>query len=450
MKTKGKATASAVKPVSGNATKVTGLRSGWEKYIDEKGSFWGVDLLWNAVPGVNEYVVYLGSKKVETCYMNACYGIRVNTGVTNTFYVSTIKGGKLGPKVAIAVKPRTSGSTGGSSGSTGGTSTGGTTGGSTGGTTSGRLPEYSNITFGYVSGSFHLGQTWSSSLNSTLAKGASGTMKITRKKIFEREWDPSKAYDVDVYLYDTVDYNNFLIVYVANNQIIAWFTNRANMGKEGNNILMRGDTDKPKLMNWYSISNASGVMTQYSSSPAAVLMGGFALEEFGYIGQNFKQVVKDERKVGFHMVNAFRYIMGVRLGRYSNALSGADFENNTLTLNGKRFGAQPWAETMNASKKSGHWGVMSAGPLAVPGVITDAFYYNGAASYCEAIGTNVDYAYAECVTPQGPTGEFCVKGYESSKSHMDGLADVRDSAPYTALGIGISGNYNCVEIGKGY
>ena len=405
-----------------NTIKVTGLKYSWCEYGNGNSSYYAVDLEWNPAAGADKYNVYKGSAFLAQTSDPYCYEISASTTSSTTFYVAAVKNGVTGVKSGITVQPRTGGG--------GGTVT------PTGTPSGGGLPEYPNITFNYVNGSFYLGQAWSTTLDNTLSRGSSGRVKITRKNA--NDWGEGLC-NQDVYMYDTGDYNNFLTVYVSKNQIIGWWTNRTNMGQEGNNVLNRGDTDKPSMLISCAFDNREGKVPGYPKSSSVIILGGFAYSDALLRPSGWSPTVSDEKIIGFHMINAFRYICGKPIAERKLILEGLNSNGNPLYVNGKRFGAQAWAETMNASKSLVHQGIMTAGPLATAGKVTHAYCYGSPYQYDP--NSNIDIT-GEAITDGGPAGEQSLHSFEGKPTHLDLLLSGR------YIGIGMSGKYICIHPGE--
>lgn len=319
------------------------------------------------------------------------------------------------------------------------------------------IPEHPEINFSYLGTQIHIGQTWTEELMNEIQNKSSGMEKATREKIYYLSTvkngciTDSAPFDVDIYFFDIGDYNNFLIVYVARGQILQWITNMADMGANGNAHMLRGCSDEeiPFSGSRYfrNILNIT-----YPNAPEAkqgVLLGGFrfAVERDSagnqilgvYENTEYKQNIPVEKRVAFHMVNAFRYLHGDKPLQYS-----MEFDGTGMTYTGycpiaeenyvdQMFGAQAWAETMNASKNCSHRGPMPKGPLSTDGKTGDL----------DTLAADMlDWALMRCGENVGgmlrPYGEFVIDNYENSPGHIYTML----IADATHFAIGISGKYH--------
>ena len=139
---------------------------------------------------------------------------------------------------------------------------------------------------------------------------------------------------------------------------------------------------------------------------------------------------------------------GVGILQYEPYLDGG---NNTwtgsFTLRGEtynftniRYGAQPWAETENASKKIAHEGEgLDKGPLA--GAQFTISVRNTIVDYAS---NKYAYAWGENVSSGSKWGEFALTAYEASPGHLAQIIEVE----HQCIGIGISGTYHSEMYGR--
>ena len=299
--------------------------------------------------------------------------------------------------------------------------------------------ELKNVTLSYGSTTIHLGQKWTSTLKDQLAAGSSGTDYTQRANFISKDIvDPnthmlkaSYTFNEDVYMFDTGDYDNFLAVYVAGDQIVEWTTNRANMGSENGTALVRGATSLP-AHGQATMKNrlSSGAWWYNGISYNGVFIGGFQVETI-YTTNNWSRNVAGEKRIGMHFINAYRYLLGSKPLAYSSGLDGGtatwsgiiNVSGEEMIITNSRYGAQALAETNSLSKRCTH-GVQNctAGPLAgQPSGVRNTiqakavgFSYNG-----ENVGT-------------GALGEGCLTVYADSVLHLQAIYN----PDFTKIGIG--------------
>lgn len=337
--------------------------------------------------------------------------------------------------------------------------------------------EWPKITFTLGTAKFYLGQSWTSTLYSQLKANANGYEHVVRKNFVVAHsgdngwWSDGYTYqeyiyDEDVYMFNTTTYKDFLMVYVVNGQILSWTTSAANMGSNNGTAFKRGDTSWPANAT-ATVVNVQPYMEEYKEK--AALMGGFTQKDSEgddniYVNNDFvidTSMNGPEKRIGFHLTNAYRVLRDRAPLIYNKYLDG---ENNTwtgtvtlrmpslgvediYTFTNNRYGAQAYAETMDASDVLSHDARnMTAGPLSYSkGCCRDAVV-------CQASGNSV-YAPGENVAGGPSLGEavltnytgFNDTGYNSSAEHICNLLSTEWK--YIGIGLGKSGMYNCVQFG---
>jgi len=344
---------------------------------------------------------------------------------------------------------------------------GGNTGGNTGGNSGGtnipwtgciEVPEDTNVTLSYGTTTIHLGQKWSNTVYSALKSGSSGSDSISRVGFVEmRRYqvhpdygysmnEEKKTVNQDVYMIDTKDYDNFLIVYVTGGRISKWATNKTNMGKNGSSVLKRGATSFPAKANALYKNYCGfipGVVTK------GLIIGGFqqTLESASFKTGSMDS--EKEKKVAFHLINSYRALGGWQPLIRNKHLEGRDFVNgqdlyftgsvyswgsgNTYTFTNQRYGAQAVAETMYASdKQSGNYYDLPKGPLSGAYgshiIIGDVSEREGL--FVTGSGSNI--------SSKNPYGESSLTAYDDA-THVQQFADPDNKY----IGIGLAGKYHC-------
>ena len=298
--------------------------------------------------------------------------------------------------------------------------------------------EIKNVTLSYGNTTIHLGQKWTSTLKSQLAAGCSGTDAITRNGFVHKTVvDPNTnmvksevTLNEDVYMFDTGDYDKFLVVYVAGDQIIKWTTNMSNMGSENGTALTCGATNLP-AHGFATMKNrlSSGSEWYNGISYNGVFIGGFQVETI-YVSNSWSRNIAGEKKIGLHFMNAYRHLLGSAPLAYSDAIDGGNnICTKTYTTSGgkqytnSRYGAQAFAETCSASKQCIHNTTLcKEGPLAGQGSGTRhgiTCLATGEIVIGENVGT-------------GATGEGCITVYADSVLHLQAIYN----PDFTKVGIG--------------
>lgn len=352
------------------------------------------------------------------------------------------------------------------------------------------------ITMDYLGTKIYLGQDWSNSLYNALKKGSSGEYKVVRKDIDMLYKSVSETpnggnvlddYEVDkldqtLYLFDTGDYSDFLIVYVSETgQIVKWMRNNGEFGKDGSEVFNFGDVIypgyvSPEYSNYANgdvyVGNKYGCWLNYREPSwndedyqngavrpdypdGAVIIGGYALKsEDGYyrsMTTNMEDLpTRPEKMIMLHITNALRYDVGADPLTYNEDLDGTGKTfTGTLgktTFTNQIYGAQPWAETMYANQWTGHEDidVKPDGTTFTEGILGSKNGGRGDALKCmraivyynqklRHIGENVGGSWG--------TGEVAICNYYHSRLHYHWMIDKN----IVCVGIGMHRGYHCEE-----
>lgn len=299
----------------------------------------------------------------------------------------------------------------------------------------------------------HLGQKWTSTLNSQLASKANGTWNCTRTKGYYGE----KAQKV--FLYNTNTYDPFLAVYVTDNQVTGWNSNSNPLSVWKGQTLERGlakaaypstagqESETAHWAPYYFYLNANytkSVMVQVGIAEA-------------YDTNN----AADERTIGFHFINAARVAAGRGILKRSKYLEGVDLSTGqNLTWSGtipeqyycqstelanQRYGAQAWAETMAASNKCAH-SDLQKGPLGMENCPIDGADVKTWQNLGRVRGDVIWLASSKKISPVGENvatggGESCIYSYNGSGIHLGWIfADEAKS-----IGLGYSNGFHCEQ-----
>ena len=290
-----------------------------------------------------------------------------------------------------------------------------------------------NISLTYGDAHFYLGQAWKTDIKNKLIAASNGYEVVSRPGYADDGWD---GYDATKYIFDTNDYSDFLAVTVADGKIISWETNGLVFGTYyGVDVVWGDDTkDYPygsKTAYRTRGSACSNIFTEIDRGDT--IIGGFSFKLY----PDETQLIQDnEKKIGYHYINAYRVAAGLSILPYSDALDGHNYKWSG-TARGKdwdnvRYGAQPLAETVDASKPAEEdihsTETMTKGPLAGQTMNErNAIIYN--ATTLRATGENI---------ATGNIGESCLAAYMDSNPHMTNI--VREDV--TMIGIGIYGKFN--------
>ena len=290
------------------------------------------------------------------------------------------------------------------------------------------------VTFGGTN--VHIGQTWTTSLHDQLAKSSNGTLYFNRSKGFHGE----KA--VDTYLYNTNTYDPFLAVYVVGGKVTGWSSTSQTLFTYKGTALSRGAETMPE-----------GVM-KFHTSGFGVLMA-----KVGFAGASYASSAADERTIGFHFINAVRVAAGRSILKRSHYLEGVDANGNDMVYTGPglnadyyhgvtsvtnmRYGAQAWAETMDASGKIAHSGldkgVLGMENCPIPGAIAQDYQNNGCIR-----GDIIWLASGKKINPMGENvsvgqGEDMVYSYSDSVLHTSAMLNTN----HKSIGLGYCNGAHC-------
>lgn len=299
--------------------------------------------------------------------------------------------------------------------------------------------ELKNVTLSYGDATIHLGQKWTSTLKSQLAAGSSGTDFAQRVNyVYKSVIDPKTSmitgeytFNEDIYMFDTGDYDNFLAVYVAGDQIIQWTTNMQDMGSENGTVMKQGAVALPAHGQATMKNRLSSGSEWYNGIDYnGVFIGGFQVETIMSKKNGWSRNIESEKRVGLHFMNAYRHLLGSKPLAYSDALDGKNNTcSKTYTTPGEkdyvnsRYGAQPFAETCSLSKQCIHNTILcKEGPLAGQGSGTRHDIIRlatGEIVFGENIGS-------------GALGESCIAVYADSVLHLQAIYN----PDFTKVGIG--------------
>ena len=288
------------------------------------------------------------------------------------------------------------------------------------------FPVVTNYSMKYGNAEFHLGQQWSNSLLSQIASGSSGydivhlnkyyiggheaqeirvdnnnTMKTVWLKNY-RNVSSNDIYDVDVYTIDNEDYDHYIEVWVANNQIIAWYSAEDVLGYINGKPIARG-TDRRSFIRYAAsrITYTPGLVKWVDSSIPENgykdYMGGFEAgmhladdrgqsASSGLTNSEWKLHHPDAKnseeisRLAANTINLLRARIGMKpyillnemreqtfTGTITAMFRGKDpaGEYDSITVNeertyeNQRYGSQVWAETMEASGILGDLGTLN-------------------------------------------------------------------------------------------
>jgi len=195
----------------------------------------------------------------------------------------------------------------------------------------------------------YLGQEFTDELNSKLNGG------IVSEKLLSRN---SMGTQEDIYCFDTVDFDNFLIVYVKENRIIAWQTNSNSFGVYKGTELDQGTPvsgyeDYEKWM-----EETGGPFLHIATIDAdnikigEIYFGGIFTSTSEWdlaCGDNLKA----EEQLCEYTINALRVMNGKSVLAHNEYIYGTE----------DGYGVKAWAKTMAISEEVTH-GTLPNGPLA--------------------------------------------------------------------------------------
>lgn len=199
----------------------------------------------------------------------------------------------------------------------------------------------------------HIGQKWTDELNAAL----NGGEKI--EKLLTRENKNNHRGPEDVYVYDTEDFDNFLIVYVKEGEIIGWLTTADNMGVYKGTALIQGKASSsyPDYDKWMNSIEGGPYVPDAEIAAANIKIGQLY---FGGITRPMRELdlecssnLRAEELLCEYTINALRVMNGKNILEHNEYLYGNEDE----------YGMKAWAKTMAVSDSVTH-GTLSEGPLA--------------------------------------------------------------------------------------
>ena len=210
-----------------------------------------------------------------------------------------------------------------------------------------------------------LGQTFTSSLNAQINQqtGGSGAVSASVKRT-----DAGK--DAFIYLYDTKDYSDFLMLYVCNGKISGWSTTADNMGTYKGTTIRSGsaaslydslsEVDTELYVSSAQYESLTDTITESQSTDqffgkGTLVMGGiqYLPGTFGY-----RTSMEQEERLAEHIINAVRATHDLYPLHHNEQLY-----DKTGT-----YGTLAYAKTMAASDVCSHSASdLTKGPLAHTG-----------------------------------------------------------------------------------
>lgn len=222
----------------------------------------------------------------------------------------------------------------------------------------GSTPVRSDVYLSYGSMKLTLGQTFTSSLNAQINQqtGGSGAVSASVKRSVGGK-------DVYIYLYDTKDYSDFLMLYVCKGKVSGWATTADNMGTYKGTTLRSGsaaslydslsEIDTELYVSCAKYENVADTIIEVQSTDpffkkGTLVLGGIQYLE-GTVG--YRTSIEQEERLAEHIINAVR----------------ATHELYPLNHNKQlyEYGTLPFAQTMAASDECTHLTEnLTKGPLA--------------------------------------------------------------------------------------
>ena len=229
----------------------------------------------------------------------------------------------------------------------------------------GSTPVRSDVYLSYGSMKLTLGQTFTSSLNAQINQqtGGSGAVSASVKRT-----DAGK--DAFIYLYDTKDYSDFLMLYVCNGKISGWSTTADNMGTYKGTTIRSGsaaslydslsEVDTELYVSSAQYESLTDTITESQSTDqffgkGTLVMGGiqYLPGTFGY-----RTSMEQEERLAEHIINAVRATHDLYPLHHNEQLY-----DKTGT-----YGTLAYAKTMAASDVCSHSASdLTKGPLAHTG-----------------------------------------------------------------------------------
>lgn len=222
----------------------------------------------------------------------------------------------------------------------------------------GSTPVRSDVYLSYGTMKLTLGQTFTSSLNAQINNqtGGSGAVSASVKRSIGGK-------DVYIYLYDTKDYSDFLMLYVCKGKVSGWATTADNMGTYKGTTLRSGsaaslydslsEIDTELYVSCAKYENVADTIIEVQSTDpffkkGTLVLGGIQYLE-GTVG--YRTSIEQEERLAEHIINAVR----------------ATHELYPLNHNKQlyEYGTLPFAQTMAASDECTHLTEnLTKGPLA--------------------------------------------------------------------------------------
>ena len=377
-------------------------------------------LTWVGVPGATKYIVTRnGSSEAMDVTGTSCIVSGLSPSTTYTFTVKAVVGSEVGKGVSVTCKTLPSTKV---------------------------YPVNENIYLNYQGVRIFIGQAWTSTLKSQLKSKGPGTHTISRLGKVDYN---NKIYNQTVYMFDCNDYDNFLAVYVSEGQVTKWMTNGSVLGVQNGQTLYRGcvPSSSQSLATevFKNTKQAAPYFKDMGFETDGYIIGGFANEPGGgFTAFGWKATdIDNEKKGAMHFMNALRYLCGSGKLTYNNYLDGKNYTysgtvsyyigttKHTDKVTNMRYGAQPAAETLEASDMVTHdMTRCSKGPLAgIPSALRNMVIY-------QASGKTVSGGFENCGTGIG-CAEVCIGVYNTSSGHISNI--LNSSLKYVGIGFGTNG-----------
>lgn len=226
----------------------------------------------------------------------------------------------------------------------------------------GSTPVRSDVYLNYGSMKLTLGQTFTSSLNTQINNqtGGSGAVSASVKRSIGGK-------DVYIYLYDTKDYSDFLMLYVCKGKVSGWATTADNMGTYKGTTLRSGsaaslydslsEIDTELYVSCAKYENVADTIIEVQSTDpffkkGTLVLGGIQYLE-GTVG--YRTSIEQEERLAEHIINAVRATHDLYPLNHNEQLY-----DKTGT-----YGTLAYAKTMAASDVCSHSASdLTKGPLA--------------------------------------------------------------------------------------
>ncbi len=256
----------------------------------------------------------------------------------------------------------------------------------------------------------YIGQRWTSSLNKALngQTGGSGAINYTAERnnryfILTADDGVTRKLKTYVYCFGTVDYDNFLLLYITGGKISGWKTNADVAGVWKNTVTIRNG--EPAVN--YDLGGDWGLqvstLAEKMNNDPNYAVGDVVTAGIDYAGfgeaittKSFRQ----EETVAEHYINALRATRGVYPLKHNETLYDPTANETT------GYGTKAYAITAAMSKAISHSKGLTKGPLANTDgndrimVIADAtneelvmFLENVSGGYDTMVGENVVWGW---------------------------------------------------------